>query len=127
MFPCGIQKHPGLRLAASAPRLVLVRTVIDCVQPRASSLKLATHPRVQGFQLICRDEALGDTTLIACHHDKESSLIEQPHSIEHAGKKLHLFPPRHILPFRSFSVDHSVAIEKHSLLHEISSALPVPR
>src|SRR5580693_7567520 len=99
MLPGSPQKHPGLRLTASAWRLVVMRAIIDCVQPGASHREFATHLRVQGFQLIYRNEPLCDATLVAHYHDEESSLIDQRDSLVHARKKLHILPPRHILPF----------------------------
>jgi hypothetical protein len=75
--------------------------------------------------LLCREEPLGNTTLIG--HDD----YQKPGSVKHAycvaccGEKVHLLPPCHILAFRRFTVDHSVSIEKGGLFHEFTLALPL--
>src|SRR5580658_4165314 len=102
-------------------------TVINRVNPGAGSFELMPHPRVQGIQLCSRHEPLGNATLVGHHDDEILCNIEQVDGLTHPRKKLHLLPPRHILTLGSFTVDHSVAIEKGSLLHEKSSAPPTLR
>src|SRR5579863_4425902 len=115
----GLQEHSGLRLPATAEWLKVVRTVVNRIDCRAGCLKLLTHPYVHGLQFGSRDEPLGDATLVA-HYDYEvTSLVERADGLTCPRKKHHLLPPRDILALRSFAVDHSVAIEKGSLLHEI--------
>jgi hypothetical protein len=117
------QQHSGLRLAARARRLGLMRTVIDCVNRSASGFKLVPHLCVHGFQLVARDAPLGDASLIAYDEYKEPGAIQQADSFIRPGEKFHLLPPSNIFALWSFTVNHSVTIKKGSFIHKISLAL----
>src|SRR5215831_12588720 len=127
MSPGSFQQHPRLWLPASAQWLKVMWTVINSVNSRASSFKFTTQLCVHRIEFGSCDESPRDATLVAYHSHEVPSLVQRMNSFTSSGKKLHVLPARHILTFGSFTVDHSVAIEKGSLLHGISPAPPIPK
>src|SRR5579863_8886375 len=127
VFAGRLQQHPGLWLSASAWRLKIMWTVENIVNSGSNNFELTSHSHVHRIEFRICDESFCNATLVAYDDHKIPSLVQQVDGLTCSGKKLHILPARHVLALGSLTVDHSVAIEKDSLLHGISPAPPIQK
>ena len=121
-----LERPPAACRAAASGNCTAAESHVDSSKSRQFSRRqLQTHRRMRACidsRLGSRDQPLGNATLVA-HYDYEvPSLVEQPDGFASPREETPSPPTASHTRLRSFTVEHSVAIEKGSFLHEISSA-----